>query len=190
MSESDIDIASRIRVADSGDADALRTLFVSLYGELKRIAHARLASSANATLDTTGLVHETYLKLVRHEALQLNDERHFYTLAARAMRQIVIDHARRRKADKRGGGAQAFTLGENAAVEDLGPEQLIHLDGALDRLGVLEPRLAELVELRFFAGLSVEQVAELREVAPRTVLRDWRRARAFLFDSVQGAAAT
>jgi RNA polymerase sigma factor (TIGR02999 family) len=189
LDETEADIAGRLRADDTGDAGALHTLFVSLYGELKRIAHARLAASAGATLDTTGLVHETYLKLVRHAAMRLNDSRHFYTMAARAMRQIVIDHARRRQADKRGGDAHAVTLDENAGVGALDPEQLIHLDAALNRLGELEPRLAELVELRFFAGLSVEQIAELRNVATRTVLRDWRRARAFLFDSVQDDTA-
>jgi RNA polymerase sigma factor (TIGR02999 family) len=184
------DITEQVRAAGNGDAVALEGLFASLYGELKRLAHRQLAEHAGATIDTTGLVHETYLKLVRPQSLRLNDRSHFYTTAARAMRQIVIDHARRRHAQKRGGEAtQVATLDDNAAADALDPVQLIHLDGALDRLHQLDPRLSELVELRFFAGLSVEQVAELRDVAPRTVIRDWRRARAFLFDSVQDAAA-
>jgi RNA polymerase sigma factor (TIGR02999 family) len=105
------------------------------------------------------------------------------------MRQIVVDFARRRHADKRGGvAAQLVTLNDDAAADPLDPLQLIHLDGAMNQLNALDPRLSELVELRFFAGLSVEQVAELRDVAPRTVIRDWRRARAFLFDSVNASA--
>jgi RNA polymerase sigma factor (TIGR02999 family) len=178
-----------VQAAAGGDAVALHDLFAAVYAELKRLAHRQLAQHDGATIDTTGLVHETYLKLAKPESLRLNDRGHFYATAARAMRQIVIDHARRRSAEKRGGAAAQVTLDDNATTDPLDPEQLIHLDGALSRLGELEPRLAELVELRFFAGLSVEQVAELREVAPRTVLRDWRRARAFLFDSVQGAPA-
>jgi len=184
------DITEQVRAASTGDAAALQALFTSLYDELKRLAHHQLAQHVGATINTTGLVHETYLKLTRPQSLHLNDRGHFYTTAARAMRQIVIDHARRRFAEKRGGtSAQMTTLDDDAAADALDPEQLIHLDGALNRLHQFEPRLSELVELRFFAGLSVEQVAELRSVTPRTVIRDWRRARAFLFDSVQGAAA-
>lgn len=184
-----IDITHMVQAAAGGDAMALHDLFAAVYAELKRLAHRQLAGNGSATIDTTGLVHETYLKLAGPQLLRLNDRSHFYTTAARAMRQIVIDHARRRSAEKRGGGAAQVTLDENDAADALDPLQLIHLDGALNRLNELEPRLSELVELRFFAGLSVEQVAELRDVAPRTVLRDWRRARAFLFDSVQDAAA-
>jgi len=179
------DITELVHAAGGGNSAALQDLFATVYDELKRLAHDQLARHAGATLNTTGLVHETYLKLVRPQALQLNDRGHFYATAARAMRQIVIDFARRRYADKRGGAAvQVVTLDDSAASDPLDPEQLIHLDGAMNRLHALDPHLSELVELRFFAGLSVEQVAELRDVAPRTVIRDWRRARAFLFDSV------
>lgn len=182
------DITAQVRAAGNGDAAAIQSLFTALYDDLKRLAHRQLAGNAGATINTTGLVHETYLKLANVDSLQLNDRSHFYTTAARAMRQIVIDHARRRLAGKRGGASAVHvTLDDNAAVDALDPEQLVHLDTALVRLQQLEPRLSELVELRFFAGLSVEQVAELREVHARTVLRDWRRARAFLFDSVSPA---
>jgi len=124
----------------------------------------------------------------KRAALLLRDRAHFFAVAAKAMRQIVVDHARRRQADKRGGAAaEAVTLDENSVADSLDPETLTRLDSALSQLQQLEPRLAELVEMRFFAGLSVVQVAELREVATRTVLRDWRRARAYLFDSVRAA---
>jgi len=178
------DVTELVRAAGRGDVDALRTLFAAVYDELKRLAHRQLAASPNPTINTTGLVHETYLKLVQPDSLRLNDRGHFFATAARAMRQIVVDHARRRLADKRGAAVQPVTLDEQIGADALDPSQLVHLDDALARLQQLEPRLAELVELRFFAGLSVEQVAELRDVAPRTVIRDWRRARAFLFDSV------
>jgi RNA polymerase sigma factor (TIGR02999 family) len=183
------DVTELVLAAGSGDAQALRRLFATVYDELKLIAHRQLASGGNATINTTGLVHETYLKLVQPDRLRLNDRGHFFAMAGRAMRQIVVDHARRRIAEKRGGVAEPVTLDERFTADSLDPNELIHLDDALGRLQRLEPRLAELVELRFFAGLSVEQVAELREVATRTVIRDWRRARAFLFDSVQTATA-
>jgi len=181
------DVTELVRAAGRGDLDALRTLFAAVYDELKRLAHRQLAVSPNPTINTTGLVHETYLKLVQPDGLRLNDRGHFFATAARAMRQIVVDHARRRLADKRGEAVQPVTLDEQIDADALDPSQLVHLDDALGRLQQLEPKLAELVELRFFAGLSVEQVAQLRDVAPRTVIRDWRRARAYLFDSVGSA---
>ena len=178
------DITALVHAASGGDRDALQNLFTAVYDELKRLAHRQLAAGAHPTIDTTGLVHETYLKLVRPQALELNDRGHFFAIAAKAMRQIAVDHARRRLADKRGAAMHPVTLDAQVEGGAFDPHELVHLDDALGRLQSLEPRLAELVELRFFAGLSVQQVAELREVTPRTVIRDWRRARAWLFESV------
>ena len=184
------EITALVHAASAGDRAALKALFATVYDELKRLAHRQLAANANATINTTGLVHEAYLKLIVPDSLRLNDRGHFFATAAKAMRQIVVDHARKAVADKRGGpGAQAVTLEDDAAIDALDPETMTRLDVALTQLQQLEPRLAELVEMRFFAGLSVLQVAELREVATRTVLRDWRRARAYLFDSVRAAQA-
>ncbi len=184
------DITGLVHAAGNGDRAALQDLFAAVYGEIKRLAHCQLAHNAQPTLNTTGLVHEAYLKLIQPDGLLLRDRAHFFAVAARAMRQIVVDHARRRQADKRGGATpQQVTLDENSSSDSLDPETLNRLDSALSQLQHLEPRLAELVEMRFFAGLSVVQVAELREVTPRTVLRDWRRARAYLFDSVRTAPA-
>lgn len=184
------DITELVHAAGRGDRAALQALFAAVYDEIKRLAHRQLARNAQPTLDTTGLVHEAYLKLVQPDSLKLRDRAHFFAIAAKAMRQIVVDHARRRQADKRGGpAAQSVTLDDDSAADSLDPETLTRLDVALSDLQQLEPRLAELVEMRFFAGLSVVQVAELREVATRTVLRDWRRARAYLFDSVRTAQA-
>ncbi len=180
------DITELVLAAGDGSAEALHGLFDAVYAELKRLAHRQLAGAPNPTINTTGLVHETYIKLTRPESLNLKDRGHFFATAAKAMRQIVIDHARRRHAEKRGGSQLHVTaIDDDADADALDPEALVNLNDALVRLGELEPALAELVELRFFAGLGVEQVAELREVSPRTVLRDWRRARAFLFDAVQ-----
>ena len=182
------DVTQLVEAAGAGDAEALRRLFGVVYDELKRIARRQLLGGDNATLNTTGLVHEAYLKLVNPGRLELRDRSHFFVIAAKAMRQIVIDHARRRLALKRGGAeGSPVTLDDNAALDGMTPDVLLRLDRALDQLGGLDPRLAELVEMRFFAGLSVEQIAEAQNLTTRTVHRDWRRARAFLFDAVQAA---
>lgn len=181
----DESITQLVEAAGAGDAAALKRLFGTVYDELKRIARSQLAGSDGRTLDTTGLVHEAYLKLVNPERLDLRDRRHFFVIAAKAMRQIVVDHARRRMAAKRGGAMQPVTLDEDAALDGMSPDALLRLDRALDALGNLDPRLAELVELRFFAGLSVDQIAQSQSLTARTVHRDWRRAKAFLYDAVQ-----
>ena len=179
------DVTALVLAAGDGDREALKALFAAVYAEIKRLARRQLASSPQPTLDTTGLVHEVYLKLVQPDGLILRDRAHFFAIAAKAMRQVVIAHARRRTAGKRGGAAQHnVTITEVAGNDALDPETLTRLDAALTQLEALEPRLSELVEMRFFAGLSVEQVAQLRDVATRTVMRDWRRARAYLFDAV------
>jgi RNA polymerase sigma factor (TIGR02999 family) len=185
MSDRDPLIESQRLCESVGSAD-LQIMFASVYTELKRVAHRQLVSNSNSTLHTTDLVHETYLKLIKPDAVDLSDRLHFFRLAARAMRQILIDHARARQATKRGGALlRDATVDDSMASDGINPEDLIHLDHALNQLQKTEPKLSELVELRYFAGLSVEQVAELNRVTPRTVIRDWRRARIFLFDLVQ-----
>ena len=163
---------------------ALDDAFARVYGELKRIAHRHLTGSPAPTLDTTGLVHEAWLKLSRADIGPVNDRHHFFALAARAMRQIVVDHARVRIADKRGGSAlQLVELDEAAGVAStaMTPEDLLRLDEALTALGADEPRIAQLIELRFFAGVPIEEIARMQSVSERTLNRDWRRARAQLY---------
>ena len=172
------------RTDANGEAEAFSADFARVYGELKRIAHRQLDGAPAPTLDTTGLVHEAWLKLSRAEIGAANDRNHFLALAARAMRQIVIDRARARVADKRGGHALHVVDIEEAsgiAGAALSPEDLLRLDAALNALGAEDPRLAELVELRFFAGVSVEEIARLRGVSELTLNRDWRRVRAQLY---------
>jgi RNA polymerase sigma factor (TIGR02999 family) len=132
-------------------------------------------------LSPTGLVHEAYLRLVGQAGMQLRDRRHFFALAARAMRQIVVDFARRRAADKRGGSARPLTLDERVLALPDRAAEIVALDDALGRLETLDPRLSRIVELRFFGGLSVEETAASLDVSPRTVKREWQKARAFLF---------
>lgn len=177
-------VTALIDAANGGDAEALRQLFARVYGELKRLAHIQLARAGGQTLNTTGLVHEAYLKLAQPGERGLHDREHFFSLAARAMRQIVIDRARAQVADKRGGGAALVTDIDAAfdiASNELGPEALLRLNEALDRFASEEPRLAQLIELRFFAGLGLDQIATLQDVSERTLNRDWRRAKVQLY---------
>ena len=181
------DVTALIQSVSGGEAAALQALFARVYAELKQMAHRQLAGSAGHTLNTTGLVHEVYLKLALPEGRDLQGRAHFFALAAKAMRQIVIDHARARTTDKRGGaGLQTVTLDAAAGVIDneLGPDDLLRLDRALTQLANEEPRLAELVEQRFFAGLSVGDIAVMQSVSERTLNRDWRRAKAYLHASL------
>lgn len=164
-----------------GEKAALDRLFPLVYQELRaRAARERRRQSTGETLSTTALVHEVYLKFADASSLEVEDRRHFFALAARAMRQIVLDHARRRLAQKRGAGVRFVTLDPSATGSGVDPAELLALDEALSRLAELDGRLAHMVELRFFGGMSVEETAELMGVSPRTVKRDWRKARAFL----------
>ncbi|HEY7512973.1 MAG TPA: sigma-70 family RNA polymerase sigma factor [Vicinamibacteria bacterium] len=169
-----------LRAWGEGDPEAPGELFTLLYDHLRRLARAQVRHGRDESLSATGLVHEAYLKLAGHERIQARDRGHFFTLAAKAMRQVLIDHARRRSAGKRGGGAPRETLDEGRLPVEMRAEELLALEQALERLEALDPRLARLVEVRFFAGLSVDETAEVLELSPRTVKRDWEKARAFL----------
>ena len=179
------DITEILGLLRSGDPQALEALFPIVYGELRHIAHRQLSGHQPGTLSTTAVVHEAYLKLAGSQSVSAGDRAHFFSLAARAMRQILIDNARRKLAKKRDAGAAPELLdGGTVAVEQRAAE-LLDLDRALARLAELDERLARIVELRFFAGLSVEETATLLDVSPRTVKRDWQKARAYLYDDLQ-----
>ena len=168
-----------------GDRAAFDQIFGLLYPELHRLARAQLAMAGRrGTLSPTGLIHEAYLKLAGQSRLRLEDRGHFFSLAARVMRQVAVDLARQRAAQKRGGGVGQVPLDEaGLAIEERAAE-IVALDEALGRLEALDPRLARIVELRFFAGLSVEEAAEALALSERTVKRDWQKARAFLFSEL------
>ena len=154
-----------------------------LYAELRRIAHRHLLHRAHAfetTLATTALVHEAYLKIADQSSPYWRDEGHFLALASRVMRHILIDRARARLADKRGGGRTRVTLDDDAHVSDRSLTELLEIDDALVELESVDPRLARVVHLRFFAGYSEEEIAEALHVTVRTVQRDWKKARPFL----------
>jgi RNA polymerase sigma factor (TIGR02999 family) len=177
------DITRLLLAWRKGDTDAPGVLFTLVYDELRHVARMQ-ARRGDRSLGATGLVHEAFLKLTDHSRLDVKDRGHFFALAARAMRQVLIDRARRRVAAKRGGASP-----EGRCVGDTSPEDLLALDEALERLEGVDPRLARLVEMRFFAGLSVEETAETLALSPRTVKRDWHKARALLHRELAGRDA-
>jgi RNA polymerase sigma factor (TIGR02999 family) len=181
------DLNALLLAARAGERGATDQLFAALYADLKRLAHAQLARGRGRgeTLQTTVLVHEAYLRLVAPAGLAAEDRAHFFNLAARVMRHVVIDFARRRASAKRGAALRiSWPDGfEPAAPEAhdprLGPN-VLELDAALGHLERESPRLAQLVQLRIFGGLPIAEIATLLDVSDRTLKRDWRKARAFL----------
>jgi RNA polymerase sigma factor (TIGR02999 family) len=170
----------------SGDHTALDLVFNMVYAELHTAARRQLARARpGQTLNTTALVHEAYLKLVGSAHAEWSDRSHFLAVAAKAMRQIIIDYARWASRKKRGGNVQRITLDNIDVADEERASELVALDAALTRLESVSDRLARLVELRFFAGLSVDETADALGVAPHHVKRDWRKARAFLLQDMQ-----
>jgi RNA polymerase sigma factor (TIGR02999 family) len=174
-------------IAGVGSPAALDALFLRVYEELRRIAAVLMRSQPpDHTLQPTSLVHEAYLKLSRHEELAGIDRAHLLALAARAMRQVLVDHARAQRRGKRGGGRLRVTLAENlTAVEPAW--DVIALDQALERLERLDAQQVKIIELRFLAGLPIEEVAALLAISPATVKRDTAVARAWLFRELRQA---
>jgi RNA polymerase sigma factor (TIGR02999 family) len=167
---------------NKGDAAANSRLMSLVYEDLRHVARRRLrAERADHSLAPTALVHETYLRLIDLRRVAWQNRAQFFAIAARMMRQILVDHARARMADKRGGHAFKVPLADNAAATGPREVELLDLDAALDKLQMLDSRLGELVTVRFFGGLSVEEAADVLGVSPATVKRDWSRARAWLF---------
>jgi len=165
-----------------GANGAYDQLFPLVYDELKRIANLQLyREHQDITLSKTALVHEVYLKMVDQTQVSFSDRKHFYSIAARCMRQILVDHARKKTAQKRGGDQRDLTFIDELMKAHMQAKELIDLDGALDRLSELNSRLAEIVELRYFAGLTIEDTAEILEISPSTVKRDWAKARGWLY---------
>lgn len=163
-----------------GDQEALKSLVPLVYGELRRLAHHRLRQERqNHTLQTTALVHEAYLRLAQHPPRSINDRRHFFALAAGVMRQVLVDHAREKQAAKREGRIKLELQPEMMPVpaRDL---DFLALDRALNGLAKLDARQSKIVELRFFAGLSIEDTSEVLGMSTATVKRDWITARAWL----------
>jgi RNA polymerase sigma factor (TIGR02999 family) len=180
-------LTALLREASRGDRAALEALVPEVYDTLRVLARRALRSERQGhTLSTTALVHEAYLKLVDDTRVTERGRAYFFAASARAMRQVLVDHARRRNAHKRGAGVRMVTLGDDEAAVDCFALEMLDLDRALHELAVLNPRHAQVVECRFFGGLSVEETAAALEVSPRTVKYDWNLARAWLFARLEG----
>lgn len=174
-----------------GDEDARDRLFPLVYQELHQAASRLLRrEQPGHTLQPTALVNEAFLKLTGARLPETEGRAHFVGLAARAMRQILVDHARRRQAARRGGGVVAVTL-ENVGAEPAVPiDDMLALNDALDQLAGMHPRMAQVIEYRYFGGLTEEETARLLEVTVRTVQRDWTRARAWLYQALTAPPAS
>jgi RNA polymerase sigma factor (TIGR02999 family) len=164
-----------------GDQDAREALIPLVYGELRRLArHYLRGERPDHTLQSAALVNEAYLRLVRQEPPQWQNRAHFFGVAARLMRQILVDHARNRQAGKRGAGVPRLTLDPQIGLPQKREIDLVALDDALNRLASLDPQQSRLIELRFFGGLSIEETSEVLNISPATVKREWATARAWL----------
>ena len=183
----EIPLTQWLRAAGGGDDAAGNRAYAQVYAELRRLAARQLGNSAGATLTPTALVNEAFLKLAGGSLVNLNDRRHFFNLAARAMRQTVIDHARERLAEKRGGGMMRTELDEGIADSVLDAQQALAIDQALNTLEKQDAELAETFALRTFAGLSVRQIAQLRDVTERTIQRNLSFARNYLYLAIGDA---
>lgn len=176
---------------DAEHSTSEEDLYRRAYQELKRMASRHLRSSdGSATLSTTELVHESYLKLQGASAIDWQGRAHFFGAASRAMRQVLVDFARRRGAMKRGGDATRISFGEASDELQIELDEILALDEALDRLGAVDERLRQIVELRFFGGFSQREVSEMLGVTPRTVERNWLKARLFLLSELEAINST
>lgn len=182
----DPDITALLLAWNSGDPEALNRLLPAVYAELRRLARRELRRErANHSLEPTALIHELYLGLIDQRRTKWENRAHFFAIAAQLMRRILVDHARARHALKRGGGAGLLPIdaADGASDDPSGPSHvdLLELDQALERLTAQSPEQSRIVEMRFFAGLTVEETAHVLGRSPRTVKREWRLARAWLF---------
>lgn len=173
---------------NEGSEEALDQLIPLVYQELRRLAQHALAGEHQSSIDGTVLVHETYLKLVDQRRVRWRNRAHFFALAGRLMRRILVDQARHRNAAKRGGG-RPLTLIEAVAAERPRDFDLIALDEALTDLGVFDQRQANIVEMRFFSGLTVRETATVMEISPATVKREWSMAKAWLYGRLDSSPA-
>ena len=175
------DVTSLLRAWSLGDEQALQQLIPIVYEELRRVASQQMAGEREShTLQTTALIHEVYVRLVDVPGASIRNRAHFFAMCARLMRNVLVDFARSRGYQKRGGGAAHIALDDALLVSPAPDPDLVELDDALDRLAAFDPRKSRVVELRFFGGLSVEDTAEALDVSAETVMRDWKVAKAWL----------
>ena len=181
MSASPHSVTEMLLAWGEGDEAARDELLAVVYQELHRLAHHYMKrESPGHTLQTSALVNEAYVRLVDQNNVQWQNRAHFYGIAAQMMRRILVDYARNRRYAKRGGGAQKVSLNEALIVSDERSEEVVSVHEALEQLAAFDPRKSQIVELRFFGGLSIEETAEVLDVSPGTVMRDWTLAKAWL----------
>lgn len=179
-------ITERLIAWNSGDTAALDEVISAVYKELRRMADRYLRlERPDHTLQPTALVHEAYLRLVDQTQVNWQNRAHFFGVAAQMMRRILVDHARTKQRAKRGGPAKRLALDEVADLSQGRPVDLVALDEALEGLTEIDPRKSRVVELRFFGGLSVEETSEVLNVSPQTVMRDWKLAKAWLYQEIK-----
>jgi RNA polymerase sigma-70 factor, ECF subfamily len=187
MSENRQEISFLLEEWSSGNQSALDQLMPIIYDELRRVAHAYMKRErAGHTLQTTALVNEAYLKLVNQERAQWHNRKHFFAVSAQLMRRILVDRARTKNYQKRGGGEQTVSLDKALTISaDNQAAEIIALDEALKELSAFDERKSQVVELRYFGGLSVEETADVLKIAPVTVRRDWTAAKAWLYSRIK-----
>jgi RNA polymerase sigma-70 factor, ECF subfamily len=185
------DITGLLAAWKGGDDEALKRLISVVYPEMRKIARAHLARrSASQTLESAALANEAYLKLIRAQGIECHDRSHFFAVCAQMIRRILVDHARNRQRVKRGGGAVQVTLDDAIVIPQMNGVDVVALDEALGSLAQVDPRKSRVVELRFFGGLTVEESAEVLQVSPETVMRDWKMAKAWLYRQLTGGSRT
>jgi RNA polymerase sigma factor (TIGR02999 family) len=186
LADTSANVTQLLRAWAGGDPDALETLTPLVYAELhRRAAWAMAAERPDHTLQPTALVHEAFVRLMNSKDVVWKDRAHFFALSARLMRRILVDLARARQSGKRGGGVTPVPLEDNAVVSPQKAPYLVALDDALTRLAEIDARKSEVVELRFFGGLSVEETADVLKLSRDTVLRDWKVARLWLLREIR-----
>jgi len=178
-------VTQLVRASREGNREALDRLFSLLYEELRRVAHRQLLGRRpDATLNTTALIHEAYLRMVDQGQAEWEDRAHFFGYAARVMRAVIVDYARHRGARKRGGRMTRLSFDDSDLPIEAQADAIVAIDHALTQLAELNERLSQVVECRFFGGLSVDETATALQVADRTVRRDWIKAKAWLFEAL------
>jgi|SRR6056297_1477147 len=185
MSDNKRDITRLLIEVSNGSEKAYAQLFPIVYKRLHDLAHRQIIREPNQSLTKTALVHELYLKLFQQKKLDLEGRTHFFAIAARSMRQLLIDHARKKKREKRGGNRQDVTYIDEIVKVKEEAEELIHIDEALNKLANLDPRLANIVELHYFGEMSFDDIATLLNLSERTVYRDWAKARGWLYKELK-----
>lgn len=184
--EASVEVTRLLDSMSRGNADALDRLMPIIYEDLRALARRRIASEQDGhTLNTTAMVHEAYVRLVEGRDRGWKNRVHFFAAASRVMRHILIDYARMRQAEKRGGGAVPIPLDQASPGRDTNVVDVLEINDALEKLALHDPRLERVVEYRFFGGMSMEETAEALGVSVRTATRDWRRARAYLYDALR-----